>query len=110
MASVMSGAMPRMMPSTARSSASGCFHRLTMLMAVVTNPILIAIYEKITDTVTVFIRITVIVANTVAIFIRKAMIPTHSILIGTHKAFSDITTSNAAGWLLFRCQSRNRGK
>lgn len=107
---MMSGTIPRMASSTARPSASGCFHRLAMFMAVVANPILIIIYEKITDTVTVLIRITVIVANTIAIFIRKAMIPTHSILIGAHKAFSDITTSNAAGWLLFRCQSRNRGR
>lgn len=103
---MVTGMTTRMMSATACSSAAYYSGWLTMFMAMVADAIFIIIHKMVTDTVIILIYIAMIVAYAVAVSIRETMVTTHSVAIGIHKAFSDITSPNAADRLCRRGTNR----
>ena len=74
MSSMMSAMASSVVPGPAAALVvSSC--RFPVVMAMVTDTVLIPVHEVVTDSVAVRIRVTVVITDTVAVFIRKAVFP-----------------------------------
>ena len=82
-----------------------------MVMAVVTDSILVSIYKKVADSIRVCICIAVKITNIIAVLINKIMVSTDSVTICIHKAFPKAASSDMTGLdLLCGMSGKRRSK